>query len=160
MPHFEPPRDLGEGDLVAIPFRPVTSRGTLAAVSPMVLEMFGYPLLSGWETWAELSAETAHEMDLADGDRVSLEAEDGAAVEAVVRVRPGAAAGLVHLPLGLGHRGLGGVAAGIGANPLDVIAGGRDSLSGALSPAPTRVRVRLIERRRHGGPAPIEGGHA
>lgn len=160
MPHFEPPRDLGEGDLTAMTFRPITSRGTLSAVSPMVMEMFGYPLLTGWETWAELSSETAHEMDLADGDRVSLEADGGAAVEAVVRVCPGAAHGVVHVPMGLGHRGLGGVATGIGANPLDVIAGARDSLSGALSPAPARVRVRLVERRRHGGPAPMEGGHA
>jgi len=160
LPHFEPPRALGQGDLVAIPFRPMTSRGALAAVSPMVLEMFGYPLLTGWETWAELSPETAREMDLADGDRVSLEAAGGGAVEAVIRVRPGGADGVVHLPLGLGHRDLGGAAAGIGSNPLDVLAGARDPLSGALSPAPTRVEVRLIERRRHGAPVPLEGGPA
>lgn len=157
MPHFEPPGNLGRGDLVAIPFRPVTARGSLAPVSPMVMEMYGYPLLTGWETWAELSPETAHEAGVGDGDRVSLEADGGAAVEVVVRVRPGGARGVVHLPLGLGHRDLG--VSKAGANPLEVVAGARDPLSGALSPAPTRVRIQLIERRRHGGPAPLEGGH-
>jgi len=160
LPHFEPPLTPGEGDVLAVPFRPMTARGSLAAVSPMVLEMFGYPVLTGWETWAELSPETARELHLADGDRVSLEAQGGAAIEAVVRVRPGAVAGVAHLPLGLGHRGLAGVGAGVGANPLDVVAGVEDPLSGELSPAPTRVRVRLLERRRHGGPAPLAEGIA
>jgi anaerobic selenocysteine-containing dehydrogenase len=159
MPHYEPPADSGEGDVTLLPFRPVTARGRFAAVSPMLLEMFGYHILSGWESWAEIAPTTAHELGVEDGDRIALESDQGG-MEAVVHVHPGAAPGVVHAPLGLGHQEMNSVARGIGANPIKVLVAARDPLSGNLSAAPTRVRVRLVRRREHGGPAPLEGGHA
>ncbi len=155
LPHFEPPVLAGEGELVLVPFRPITARGDLGAASPMLLEMFGYPVLSGWQTWAELSPETARRHDLHDGDRVRLESERGA-IEAVVVVRPGSKPGAVHVPIGLGRRG---PAGGVGSNPLTVLADVRDPVGGTLALTSTRVRPRLVARRRHGGPAP-RGGHA
>jgi anaerobic selenocysteine-containing dehydrogenase len=155
LPHHEPVVAAGEG-LALIPFRPLTGRGRLGVTSPMVLEMFGYPVLSGWETWAELAPETAHELDLEDGDRVALESA-GASIEVVVRVQPGATPGTVHVPLGLGRSPGHGAGGGIGANPLRLMAEVHDPLSGALSLTSARVRARLVERRRHGGPPPAEG---
>ncbi len=155
LPHFEPPVLAGEGELVLVPFRPITARGDLGASSPMLLEMFGYPVLSGWQTWAELSPETARRHDLEDGDRVSLESERGS-IEAVVVVRPGSKPDTVHVPLGLGRRGPG---EGIGSNPLTVLAEVRDPIGRTLALTSTRVRPRLVARRRHGAPAP-RGGHA
>ena len=72
LPHFEPPVGVGEGDLWLSLFRPVTARGRLGVASPMVLEMFGYPFLDGWRTWAEIAPETAHDLHLADGDEVAF----------------------------------------------------------------------------------------
>ncbi len=158
LPHFEPPVTTGEGELQLLPFRPITARGRLAAVSPMVMEMFGYPFLDGWQTWAEVATETAHELDLADGDVVAVESDRGS-IEAVVRVHPAAVPGTVHVPMGLGHDQPLGVAENIGSNPIEIIDPIRDSLSGALSLTSSRVNLRLISRRPHGGPAPLDGGH-
>ncbi len=159
LPHFEPLRLAGEGELLLVPYRPITARGGLGVVSPMLLEMYGYFVLSGWQTWAELSPETARELDLRDGDRVSLESDRGA-IEAVVKVRPGSLPGVVHVPLGLGRRETMGAGAGVGSNPLASLAPVRDPIAGTLSLTSTRVRPRLLERRRHGGPAPMAGAHA
>ena len=158
LPHFEPLETVGAGDLTLIPFRPITARGGLSAVSPMVLEMFGYPFLDGWQTWAELAPETAHDQDLGDGDVVAVESDRGS-VEAVVRVQPGTTAGTVHMPVGLGHQEDFGVGGGVGANPIELVLPARDSLAGNLSRASTRVRLRLLRRRPHGGPPPMDGGH-
>jgi anaerobic selenocysteine-containing dehydrogenase len=158
LPHFEPPVTAGEGDVLLIPFRPLTGRGPLAAVSPMVMEMFGYPFLDGWQTWAEIGVETAHELDLGDGDIVAVESDRGA-IEAVVRVVPAAVPGTVHVPLGLGHDQDVGVGRDIGSNPLAIVNPVRDGLSGGLSTASSRVNLRLILRRPHGEPAPLDGGH-
>ena len=144
--------------MTLVPFRPITARGRLAAVSPMVLEMFGYPFLDGWQTWAELAPETAHELHLRDGDIVAVESDRGS-IEAVVRVQPGDTPGTVHMPVGLGHGEGFGVGGRVGANPIDVVVPVRDGLSGRLSLNSTRVHLRLLRRRPHGGPPPLGGGH-
>jgi anaerobic selenocysteine-containing dehydrogenase len=158
LPHFEPPEILGDGEVLLIPFRPLTARGELAVASPMVLEMFGYPYLDGWQTWAEIGTETAHDLDLGDGDIVALASERGS-IEAVVRVHPAAVPGTVHVPTGLGHERPVGVAENIGSNPLAIVHPVSDRLSGALSTTSSRVHLQLIRRRPHGEPAPIGGGH-
>lgn len=158
LPHFEAPLDAGEGELTLVPFRPITGRGALGTVSPMLLEMYGSPVLSGWETWAEVAPETAHELGVEEGDRVAIESPRGR-IEATVKVEPGSTPGTIHVPLGLGRRGIGGAAEGVGANPLVLVAAGRDRLSGLLATAGTPVAVRLVERRRRGGARPLTGGH-
>ncbi|MDH3402686.1 MAG: molybdopterin-dependent oxidoreductase [Acidobacteriota bacterium] len=157
MPHHEPEAARGEGELTLLPFRPITARGSLGVTSPMVLEMFGYTAFSPWQTWAELAAETAHELDLGDGDEVRVESDRGH-FAAVVRIHPAAAAGTVHVPLGLGHEAPGSLAAGIGANPVGIMLAARDPLSGRLSRTATRVRLALVKRRSRGGPPPRHGG--
>jgi len=159
LPHFEPPEESGEGELALVPFRPMTGRGELGVASRMLLEMYGYQVLSGWETWAEIAPETAHDLDLGDGDRVAIEADAGQ-IEATVRIAHGAAPGVVHVPLGLGRRETAAAAPGIGASPIDLLASARDPVSGALALGGTRVRLRLVERRRRGGPVPEHGGEA
>jgi anaerobic selenocysteine-containing dehydrogenase len=159
LPHFEPPIFQGEGEVVLVPFRPITARGSLASISPMLMEMYGYPLLTEWQTWIELAPQTAHELHLGDGDEVAVEADE-TSFEAVVRIQPGSTPGVAHVPVGLGHRETFGAGGGVGANPLEVLSESRDSLSGRRSLATTRVRLRLIRRRPHGEPAPLFGGHA
>ncbi len=157
LPHFEPPRLDGEGELVLVPFRPITGRGRLAVVSPMVLEMYGYPVLSGWQSWVELAPETAHQLHLEEGDRVAVESAHGS-IECVVRVEPRATPGAVHVPLGLGHERLG-IAQGVGANPLTVLAEVAEPLTSAAALVSTRVRLSRIARRARGGVRPLAGAH-
>lgn len=159
LPHFEAAEGAAEGELTLVPFRPLTARGRLGVTSPMLLEMFGYSVFSGWQTWAELAPETAHELHLEYGDLIEVKSERGV-FEAVVRVQPGAAPGAIHVPLGLGHPETMGVAGGIGANPVEILQPAADRLSGAISLSPTGVGVRLIRRRPHGGPPPTHGEDA
>ncbi|MCP4203193.1 MAG: molybdopterin-dependent oxidoreductase [bacterium] len=166
LPHFEPPRFAAAGSssdaLTLVPFRPMTGRGDMGVASPMLLEMYGYPVLSGWQTWVELAPETAHELHLEEGDRVTLQAETAAPeppVEAVVKIEPGAVAGVAHVPSGLGRRGLGGLADDVGANPTEILAAVPDPVSGALATVSTRVRATLVKKRGRGGVRPLTGGH-
>jgi anaerobic selenocysteine-containing dehydrogenase len=151
LPHFEPPRLAGEGELTLHPFRPLTARGNLGRYSPMVLEMFGHSVMTGWRTWAEISPETAAELDIGDGDLVELESDQGV-IEAVIHTYPSSLPGVVHVSVGLGHtlrdHGV------IGSNPMTALLAVRDPVSGSLSESSTRVRARLIERRSHGMPSP------
>jgi anaerobic selenocysteine-containing dehydrogenase len=151
LPHFEPPRFAGDGEVMLHPFRPITARGSLGRYSPMVLEMFGHTVLSGWKTWAEISPETAAELDVRDGDLIELASDQGT-IEATVHTYPGSVPGVVHVSLGLGHTLPGdGV---IGSNPLKALLPIHDPISGAFSENSTRVRVHLLERRGHGVPSP------
>jgi anaerobic selenocysteine-containing dehydrogenase len=157
MPHYEPEREIGSGELTLLPFRPITARGDLGVTSPMVLEMFGYPTFSAWQTWAELAPATAHELELEDGDEVAVESDIGS-LEAVVRIQHGATPGTVHLPTGLGHRDSLGVAGGVGSNPHEIMLPAADPLSGKASVTSTLVRLRLLRRRRHGAAPTVHGG--
>lgn len=157
LPHFEPPRTTGAGETLLQPFRPLTARGSLGAASPMLLEMFGHSVFSGWQTWAEIAPGTAAELGVGNGDLVTLESERGS-VEAVIRVHPAVVAGVVHVPLGLGHTEPVGAGGGIGSNPLRIVLPERDSLGGSLSIGSTLVEVRLLRRSPHAGAGlPHEG---
>lgn len=157
LPHYEAPRCEGDGELTLVPFRPLTARGRLGVLSPMVMEMFGYSVLSGWHTWVELAPETAGALDLNDGDRVAVQS-DRAKIEAIVKVRHGNLPGVAHIPLGLGHRAVSSKANGMGANPVDLVLSVPDALAGRLALTSTRVSLRLLERREHGGPPPVYEG--
>jgi anaerobic selenocysteine-containing dehydrogenase len=158
LPHYETPRETGDGEVTMVPFRPMTARGSLGGASPMIQEMSGYPVLSGWVTWAEFSLETAEELGIEYGDRIALESGD-TSVEAVVRVQPGGAAGVVHVPVGVGRGSSNGKTGPTASTPLELIEPAHDPLSGSLSLNTTRVRIRLVRKRPHGGPPPAHGGH-
>ncbi|MEJ2085970.1 MAG: molybdopterin dinucleotide binding domain-containing protein, partial [Acidobacteriota bacterium] len=158
LPHFEPPAVEGEGELVLVPFQPITARGALSPVSPMVMEMYGYPCDVEWRTWVELAPDTAHHLQLEDGDEVEVKS-DRAAFQAVVRMQPGASPGVAHVPTGLGRSEELGGGGGEGANPVAALLAAHDSLTGDRALVSTRVRLRLIRRRAYGGPMPLQGEH-
>lgn len=158
LPHYEPSSAAGEGEAALIPFRPTTARSEFGSVSPMVQEMFGYWLLSGWETWVELSPVTAHELDIRDGDVVSV-SSDRASFEAVARIQRGAVPGVVHVPMGLSPGDAGSADEDARWNVMELLLPQEDQLSGALCTTTTRVSLRLVRRRDRGGPVPAEGGH-
>ncbi len=66
---------------------------------------------------------------------------------------------VVHLPVGLGFEDERAREGRVGSNPMAVVVAEHDPLSGRLATAATRVHLRLLQRRPHGGPAPRHGGH-
>jgi len=157
-PHQDPPAPVDDGQLVLVPFRPITGRGGLGTLSPMVLAMYGYSALSAWQTWVEIAPTTAHHLDLHDGDTVRIESSR-AGIEAMVHIQAGAVPGVASISTGLGHQEIESAADGIGSNPMNVVVPGRDPLSGATSLAMTPVRLHLLQRRKHGAAPPEHGGH-
>ncbi|MDP2956483.1 MAG: molybdopterin-dependent oxidoreductase [Longimicrobiales bacterium] len=159
FPHHEAPLEAGEGDFRLVTFRPITARGGLGVTSAMLMEMFGHTQYSGWETWAEISPETAGELGLNDGDIIEFRTE-GAAAQVVLRLQPGGMPGVVYIPIGLGRHGDIGPAGGVGFNPVELLTPMHDPLSGALVLNGARGQLRLVSRRPHGGPAPLPEGRA
>lgn len=158
LPHHEAPMTSGDGPLRFMAFKPMTSRGSLGVASAMLLEMFGHTHFSGWETWGEMAPETAEELGLGDGDVVQLETEENTAT-LTLRIQPECLPGVVQMPMGLGRNGTIGPAEGVGANPIQLLSPARDPLSGAPALNGVLGRVTLVERRRHGRPAPSYQGH-
>ncbi len=158
LPHHEPTEPDEAAELTMVCFRPITSRGDLGVVSPMLLEMFGHTVFSGWTTWVELAPSTAHELGVEHGDRVAIRSDRGT-IEAEVRVQRGGMPGVAHVPIGLGHDTLNERVGGAGSNPLEIVSTAPDALDGTLAAGPTPVTLHVTRRRRHGGPPPHEGGH-
>ncbi len=159
FPHHEEPLSAGDGEIRLVTFRPITSRGSLGVASAMLLEMFGHTHFSGWESWAEIAPETAAELGLGDGDIVEFDS-GFASVRAVLRIQPGGAPGVVHIPIGLGHRGDIGPAGGIGSNPVELTPPVHDPLTGVPALDGARGHLRLLRRRPHGQPPPSHEVHA
>ena len=93
-----------------------------------------------WTTWAELSAETAERLGVREGDRLIIRSSLGE-IEALAYIHPAAPPGTVAVPVGQGHASYGRYAKGRGANVLSILADKKDSESGALAWAATRVKV-------------------
>jgi molybdopterin-containing oxidoreductase family iron-sulfur binding subunit len=77
-----------------------------------------------WDTWAELHADTARELGVAEGDVITLRASQGS-IEVPVHVSTGVRAGVVAVPFGQGHTDYGRYATQRGDNPWRVLPPGR-----------------------------------
>jgi anaerobic selenocysteine-containing dehydrogenase len=99
------------------------------------LEFSGAPFRS----WIEINPATAARLGIGDGDDVWVESSAGK-VKARARLHPGAPPDVVSLPYGLGHRTGGRWAAGLGANPNDVIVPATAPTTGGAY-AITRVKL-------------------
>ncbi|MBI2965929.1 MAG: molybdopterin-dependent oxidoreductase [Chloroflexi bacterium] len=93
-----------------------------------------------WATWAELNPETAARLDVREGDRLIIRSSLGE-IEALAYVHPAAAPDTVAVPVGQGHASYGRYARGRGANVLSILVDKKDSETGALAWAATRVKV-------------------
>ncbi|MBI2935268.1 MAG: molybdopterin-dependent oxidoreductase [Chloroflexi bacterium] len=94
-----------------------------------------------WSTWIEVNTHTARELDLAEGEVVTVTSANGRQVEALVYPHPAIPKDVVAMPLGQGHRGSGRYAQGRGANVFDLLASAVEEETGALAWAATKVRI-------------------
>ncbi|MGI8959181.1 MAG: molybdopterin-containing oxidoreductase family protein [Bryobacteraceae bacterium] len=101
---------------------------------------------SMWDLPLEIDPKTAAKLDIATGDWVRVESDNGS-LEVLAYVHPAALPGVVSMAIGEGHTHYGRYASGRGANPLSILAPVWEVSTGSLAFGATRVRVARLERR-------------
>ena len=129
-----------DGKLALLLFEPLPIAGGTGAELPFLQAILDPGHDAHWETWAEIHPETAARLGLVDREWVRIESSRSSLV-ARARVTPRVVPDAVALPVGLGKRGGGRWAHGIGANPLRLLEPARDPLCGLPDVGATRVRV-------------------
>jgi anaerobic selenocysteine-containing dehydrogenase len=145
LPHHEPPRlegDPKEYPLILRPFPLLTLRDGTPANLPFLQEIPAPEVQRRWDSWVEITPETAGRLGLRDEDTVRVESPAGSVRTRVVVV-PGGPDDVAGIPIGQGHTASSAVARGRGVNPLELLPELRDPLSGV--PARTATRVRLVK---------------
>jgi anaerobic selenocysteine-containing dehydrogenase len=102
-------------------------------------QIAGVHVFANWDSWLEIHPETARTFGIGDGDSVWIESRRGR-VQARARFYEGARPGVVHLPLGYGHKS-GSEWACRGVNPLEIVEGQPDQVTGLPSAHGTYVKV-------------------
>lgn len=106
---------------------------------PYLQQIAGAHLFASWDSWLEIHPDTARQYSIGDGDMVWIESRRGR-VQARARWFEGARPGVVHLPLGYGHKA-GSTWACRGVNPMDIVEVNDDPLTGILQADETYVKV-------------------
>lgn len=101
---------------------------------------------SMWDIPLEIDPKTAAKLNIATGDWVRVESEDGT-LEVFAYVHPAALPGVLSMAIGEGHTHYGRYASGRGSNPLSILAPVWENSTGALAFGATRVRVTRLERK-------------
>lgn len=110
-------------------FEPLAIAGGKGGELPFLQGILDPGLEERWETWAEIHPESAKALHIHDKDWIRIASKQGE-ILARARVTPRVVSGVVAIPVGLGKRGGGRWAAGIGSNPLQLLGPGRDPLCG------------------------------
>ncbi len=132
--------EAGADALVLVLFEPLPISCGTGAELPYLQGILDPGHEERWETWAEIHPETAAALQIRDREIVTVSSSHGA-IQARARVGPRVVPGVVGIPVGLGKRGGGRWAAGVGANPLSLISGERELFSGLPDPGAVKVRV-------------------
>ena len=93
-----------------------------------------------WGSWVEINPETAHKLDIHEGDVLTIASPRGT-IELPAFLYPGLRPDVIAIPVGQGHTQSGRYAQNRGANPLRISASARDESSGAVVQTGLRVSV-------------------
>ena len=96
-----------------------------------------------WSSWVEINPATAARLGIGQGDVVEITSTQGA-VRTAAMMSPGIAPDLMAMPVGQGHQTFTRYASGRGENPVALLAPVKESTTGALAWAATRVRVARV----------------
>jgi hypothetical protein len=106
------------------------------------------PLTSAsWSTWAEINSKEADRLGISEGDVLLIRSGSGE-IEALAYPHPGVRPGVIGIPIGQGHHQGGRWAEDRGSNVLSILTDQKDSETGALAWAATRVEVLRAGRRK------------
>ncbi len=133
------PEPSAEYPLLLIPFEVLPLAGATGAEIPYLQQISGMQSHEKWQSWLEMSPETAQQLGLSDMDMVWVESSRGRA-RVKLRVTLAVQPGVVQLPLGYG-RTSGSKWARRGTNPLSLISGGQDTSTGGPAYPQSYVRV-------------------
>ena len=144
LPHYEPPRvagDPGQYPLQLVPYRVLPDAANRAPNAPILWNIYGLQIKEGWGNWLEINPETAHNLDIHDGELVWVESPEGK-IQLKARLFDGAMPDAVNIPLGGGHTAGGRWASAVrGANPAEIVVPQSDPLTGSAAWLGTRVKV-------------------
>ncbi|MBI1746505.1 MAG: molybdopterin-dependent oxidoreductase [Acidobacteria bacterium] len=143
LPHYEAPKSSVAKDgstFYLNVFRPEVLVGGGAAIPPWLQEIIGPHVFMKWDSWVEINPATAQKLEINDGDWIWVESSKGR-----FRVRakpyPGTMPNVINVPYGLGHTMPGEWANQRGVNPLLIMEGKSDPISGMAAPGLTPVRI-------------------
>jgi menaquinone reductase, molybdopterin-binding-like subunit len=126
-----------------LPYASSQFRDGSAAHLPWLQEMPD-PLTSAmWSSWVEINPATAQRLGINEHDVVEITSSQGS-IRAPAVIFPGIAPDVVAMPVGQGHSTFTRYASGRGDNPATIIAPMKESATGALAWAATRVRVARV----------------
>lgn len=95
---------------------------------------------ASWTTWVEINNRTADRLGIREGDRLVIKSASGE-IEALAYPHRAAPPDVLGVPIGQGHDGFGRYAEDRGANVLSILADKKDTSTGALAWAATRVKL-------------------
>ncbi len=132
------------GDKLSLYVHPELALGVEMGGSLPYLQDIGSPLTErGWETTVEINAATALRLGISHGDRVTLRNDRGV-VTAVARLSQGIRPEVIAIHTGGGRVRAGRFAAGVGANPMVLVATRLEPGTGLSRIEPTFVEVRRV----------------
>jgi anaerobic selenocysteine-containing dehydrogenase len=114
-----------------------------AAHLPWLQEMPDPMTSAMWSSWVEINPATAERLGIAEHDVVEITSSQGS-VRAPAVIFPGIAPDVVAMPVGQGHSTFTRYASGRGDNPASIIAPMKESATGSLAWAATRVRIARV----------------
>ena len=98
-----------------------------------------------WDSWVELHPSTANDMQVREGDVLTIESAHGS-IKAKAYLFPGIHPGSVGVPIGQGHESYGRYATNVGVNPLKILDPVFDQQTGELAIYATKVAVGKTDR--------------
>jgi anaerobic selenocysteine-containing dehydrogenase len=143
---FTPPAFDGDENAYPFYFLPYASQafydGSTAHL-PWLQELPDPVTSAMWSSWVEINPNTAGRLGIAYGDIVEVASTQGA-VRAPAVISPGLAPDMVAMPVGQGHETFTRYASRRGVNPIGIVAAMKDTETGALAWAATRVRIARV----------------
>ena len=93
-----------------------------------------------WGSWVEINPETAHKLEIHEGDVLTITSPSGA-IELPAFLYPGLRPDVIAIPVGQGHTQFGRYAQNVGVNPLQISQSALDPATGAVLQGGVRVSV-------------------
>lgn len=144
---FSDTSTLGAGtDFNLVPFHSNSLYDGRFAAAPWAQQNPDPISTASWSTWAEINSMQAEDLGIKEGDVLLLRSTSGE-IEVLAYPHPGIRPGVIGVPIGQGHSEGGRYAENRGSNVLSILVDEKDSETGALAWAATRVRVQRAGRR-------------
>jgi len=136
----------GEFPFHLIPFTPLGIYDGRGAPLPWLQGLPDGTTTVAWQTWVEIHPAQAEPLGIREGDWVEVISPRGS-IRALAYLHPAIPQGVVAVPVGFGHVGMGRWAHRRGSNVFSILAPLTDTETGALAWAATRVRLRRLGQR-------------